>query len=162
MKRVGLWMIGIGLFITVGLVTVQQGHPTSHQENPHAQDEDAPTCTLKTLKGRYLFANSGWLFPPAGGVTEPTPAANAAGFHIFHGDGTATDIVTVRINAETVLENAVTTASYTVNADCTGTYTVPNGPSFGLFIAPTGEAVAMIATDPGNQVSDIARRVSRK
>jgi hypothetical protein len=162
MKRVGLWMIGVGLFITVGLVTVKQGYPTSHEENTSEPEDHAPTCTLKTLKGRYLFANSGWLFPPAAGVTEPTPAAHAAGFHIFHGDGTATDIVTVRINAETVLENAVMTASYMVEPDCTGTYTVPNGPSFGLFIAPTGEAAAFIGVDPGNQVSDIARRVSLK
>jgi hypothetical protein len=117
MTRVGLWMIGIGLFITVGLVTVKQGHPTSHHKNTQGQDEDAPTCSLKTAKGRHLFANFGWLFPPAFGVTEPTSAANAAGFYIFHGDGTATVIVTVRINAETVLENFVTAASYTVNAD---------------------------------------------
>jgi hypothetical protein len=162
MKRVGLWMIGIGLFITAGLITVQQGHPTSHEEHTREQDKRAPTCTLKTLQGRYLFATSGLLFPPAFGVTEPTAAASAAGFHIFHGDGTATDIVTVRINAETVLENAVTTASYTVNADCTGTHTVPNGSSFGLFIAPTGEAVAFIGTDPGHQEAHIAQRVSLK
>ena len=31
---------------------------------------------------------------------------NAAGFHIFNGDGTGTDIVTVRFGGETVLENA--------------------------------------------------------
>jgi hypothetical protein len=107
--------------------------------------------------GRYLFANSGMLFPPAFGVTEPTSAAHAAGFHIFHGDGTATDIVTVRINGETVLENFVGETSYTVNSDCTGTYTVPNGPSFGMFIAPKGDAIAFIGTGPGNQVSDIRR-----
>jgi hypothetical protein len=155
MKRVGLWTtIGIGIFITVGLLTVKQGHTE--------QKDHAPTCTLTTLKGRYLFANSGLLLPPAFGVTEPTAAAHAAGFHIFHGDGTATDIVTVRINGETVLENFVGDTSYTVNEDCTGTYTVPNGPSFGMFIAPNGETIAFIGTGPGNQVSDIRRRVSRK
>lgn len=155
MKRGGRWTaIRIGLGILVGLLTAEHGYT--------AEKEHEPTCTLETVKGRYLFANSGMLLPPSFGVTEPTSAANAAGFHIFHGDGTATDIVTAVINGDTVLENAVIPSSYTVNADCTGTYTVPNGPTFGMFIAPHGETIAFIGTDPGNQVSEIVRRVSRK
>ena len=80
---------------------------------------EGPRCTLKTLKGRYLFADKGTILPPAFGVTGPTPGANA-GFHIFNGDGTGTDIVTLRVNGVTVLRNAVVPTSYTVNADCTG------------------------------------------
>jgi hypothetical protein len=77
MRRVGLWAaIGIGIFITVGLITVKQGYAE--------EKEHAPTCTLETLKGRYLFAHSATLLPPAFGVTEPTPG-HAAGFHIFNG-----------------------------------------------------------------------------
>src|SRR5215475_4155361 len=56
MKRVSLWMIGIGLCITVGLLTVQQGYA--------GEEDDGPTCTLKTLKGRYPFASPGLLLPP--------------------------------------------------------------------------------------------------
>lgn len=155
MKRVGLWAAtGIGIFITVGLLTVE---PRYAQEKEHA-----PTCTLKTLKGRYLFALQGTLLPPAFGVTEPTPSS-AAGFHIFNGDGTGTDIVTFRLGGVTVLENEVAPFSYTVNADCTGSFTVTNGPSFGIFIAPDGESFAEIATaPPGNAGIDISRRVSRK
>jgi hypothetical protein len=155
MNRVGLWgAIGIGIFITVGLITMEPGYAE--------EQEGEPTCTLKTLKGRYLFAASGTLLPPAFGVTEPTPGADA-GYHTFNGDGTGTATVTVRVGSEIVLENFVTPISYTVNADCTGSYTVPNGPSFDLFIAPNGEAIARIATaPPGNYVSSIDRRVSRK
>ena len=158
MKRVGLWTMGIGLFIIVGLITVNQGYAE--------QGDDGPTCTLKTLKGRYLFSEPVMLVPPAFGITEPTPG-NAAGFHIFNGDGTGTDIVTLRIGGVTVLKNEVVSISYTVNADCTGSYTVESGPpmfpSFGLFIAPDGESIAVITTDPpGNQASDISRRVSPK
>ena len=154
MKRVSLWMMGIGLFIAVGLLTVEQGY---------AEEKDqAPTCTLKTLKGRYLFATSGTILPPAFGVTEPTPGASA-GFKIFNGDGTGTAIVTVRVNGLIVLDNFVTPTSYTVDADCTGTVTVPPpGPTFNIFIAPDGKAMATIATDPGNYVSSIDPRVSRK
>ena len=159
MKRVGLWAaIGIGICITVGLLTVEPGYA--------GEKEHEPGCTLKTLKGRYLFSEPAMLVPPAFGITEPTPG-NAAGFHIFNGDGTGTDIVTLRIGGVTVLENEVVSISYTVNADCTGSYTVESGPpmfpSFGLFIAPDGESIAVITTDPpGNQASDISRRVSHK
>ena len=151
MKRGRSWAaIGVGLFITMGLITVEPGYA------------EEPECTLKTLKGRYLFALTATLFPPAFGVTEPTQS-NAAGFHIFNGDGTGTDIVTFTLGGATVFSNSAIPITYTVNADCTGNYTVPNGPSFGLFIAPNGESIASIATaPPGNQGSSIAQRVSRK
>ena len=124
---------------------------------------EGPPCTLKTLKGRYLVADKGTILPPAFGVTAPTPGANA-GFHLFNGDGTGIDMVTFRVNGVTVLENAVVPISYTVNPDCTGTLKVlvPGGPTFGIFIAPNGEAIATIAKDPGNYASSIDRRVSSK
>jgi hypothetical protein len=125
--------------------------------------ENEPQCTLKTLKGRYLYAEKGTILPPAFGVTVPTTGADA-GFHLFNGDGTGTDIVTFRVNGATVLKNAVVPISYTVNADCTGTLTVliPGGPSFDMFIAPTGDAIATIAADPGAYGSGISQRVTVK
>ena len=80
MKRVGVWAVGIGLVVAMGLLTIGQGY---------AKDKDPPkgTCSLATLKGRYLFAASGTILPPAFGVTEPTPGADA-GYHVFNGDGT--------------------------------------------------------------------------
>src|SRR4051794_23271057 len=93
-----------------------------------------PPCSVKTLKGRYLVADKVIILPPAFGVTVPTTGANA-GYHLFNGDGTGTDTVTLRVNGTTVLENQVVPISYTVNADCTGTITVliPGGPHFGIF-----------------------------
>ena len=130
-----------------------------------ASNDDGPRgCTLATLKGRYLFAFSTTLLPPAFGVTQPTPSS-AAGFNIFNGDGTGTDTVTLSIGGHIVLENVVVPTSYAVNADCTGAHTVlvPNGPSFDLFIAPDGEQFASIATGPpGNGGSGISRRASRR
>ena len=120
-------------------------------------------CTVATLKGRYPFAAAGMLYPPAFGVTEPTPAADA-GYQLINGDGTGTDTVTLRVGGVIVLENAVFPTTYTINADCTGTKTVLGGPrpSFGIFVAPDGSEFASIATDPGNYVSNIDHRVSRK
>ena len=157
MKRVSLWMIGIGLCITVGLLTVEPGYAE--------EKDDGPTCTLETLKGRYLFGGIATLLDP----DDPNPLVKqqllaVAGYHIFNGDGTGIDIVTARPDGVTVLENAVFPISYTVNANCTGTYTVlADGASFGLFIAPHGEELIVIGTGPGIVlVQGPNRRVSRK
>src|SRR5262249_30826991 len=151
MRRIGSWVaLGIGMFITVGLLTAKPGSADS-------------TCDLKTLKGRYLFSLTGTLLPPAFGVTEPTPSA-AAGFHIFNGDGTGKDIVTFRACGNTVLLNEEAPFAYTVDADCTGSITVAHpGPCFSIFIAPDGQSFAEISTAPqGNQVSDVSRKVAPK
>jgi hypothetical protein len=112
-------------------------------------------------RGGISLPMPGRCIPLAFGVAQATPAADA-GFHLFNGDGTGTDTVTFRVGGAIVLENVVAPTSYTVNADCTGTLSVLGGPSFGIFVSPDGEAIASIATDPGNYVSSIDRRVSRK
>jgi hypothetical protein len=82
---------------------------------------------------------------------------------MFNGDGTGSDTVTFRIGTTIVLENFVSPLDYTVNANCTGTITVLNGPSFDIFAAPDGEHFAAIATAPaGNYPVTIAQRVSRR
>jgi hypothetical protein len=119
-------------------------------------------CNLATLQGRYVFAEAGVLLPPAFGVAVPTQAADV-GFHIFNGDGTGRDIVTVRIGSTVVLENLESALVYTVDADCTGKITVSNGPSFDIFIAPDGSQFGSIATGPaGNYPASIVLRVSKK
>jgi hypothetical protein len=159
MTRLGRWMIGIGLFITVGLLTGAPGYA-------EPEDDDPATCTLATLKGRYLFGNTATtLLAP----DDPDPLAKQqlvaiAGFHTFNGDGTGTDMVTLTINGVLVRENFVTPITYTVNPDCSGTYTVPiAGVSFGIFIAPNGAELIVIGTTPGDvSVEGPSRRVSPK
>src|SRR6516225_6729992 len=138
MKRVGLWAVGIGLFITMGLLTIEQGY---------AEDKDhAPTCTLETLKGRYLFGGIATLLPPA--VPEQSLLA-VAGYHIFNGDGTGIDVVTASVNGVSTQNNNTFDITYTINPDCTGSYTIlAVGGSFGLFISPDGEELMVIGTDP--------------
>ena len=122
---------------------------------------DKPTCTLATLKGRYLFGGIATLLPPA--TTQATLLA-VAGYHIFNGDGTGTDVVTSTINGAILNKNFVGPISYTVNPDCTGTYTVPSeGLTFDIFIAPRGEELIVIGTTPGFvMVQGPNRRVSEK
>ena len=156
MKRVGLWAIGIGVLVSVGLLSVAQGYA--------GDNAGATQCSLKTLKGRYLFAAPGTAFPPAFGVKEVS-VSNAAGFHIFNGDGTGQDYVTLTINGIDQNVPSPFDLTYTLNSDCTGTYTVLNGgPSFDIFVSPNGDEMTSIATEPqGNAVSSPpSRRVAPK
>ena len=154
MKRVGLWAaVGIGLCITMGLLTAKQGYA----------DDDGPTCTLATLKGRYLSAFAGFLVPPTPGVTTQAPLAGAQ-VDIFHGDGTGTHRATVSVNGE-IAQFGDILVSYTVNADCSGTITLhlPFGTiNSDMYIAPDGEEFVVIQTDTGSVLAGTSRRVSRK
>jgi len=144
MKRVDLWMIGIGLSLSVGLLAAEPGY---------AEKGDPPKCTLATLQGRYLFGGIATLLPPASG--EQSLLA-VAGYHIFNGDGTGKDVLSATFNGQSV-ENQFSNPdrsefniNYTVNPDCSGTYTVPSeGLSFGLFVAPDGDELIVIGLTPG-------------
>jgi hypothetical protein len=156
MKRIGRWMIGIGLLITVGLMTGEQGYAE--------KEDDTPTCTLKTLKGRYLFGGiATQLDPDAPDPLVKQQLIAVAGTRTLNGDGTGTDLVTVTINGVLVRENFVTPITYTVNPDCSGTITIlATGESIGIFIAPHGEELMTIGTTPGSVAVSPSRRVSRK
>jgi hypothetical protein len=146
MKRAGLRAIGVGVIVSVGLLAVEEGYA----------GENEAKCTLATLKGQYLFAGSGTLFPPAFGIpngTPPSPAASA-GYHIFNGDGTGTDFVTFTVNGVDQNVPSPVPITYTLNRDCTGTYSVQNGPNFDIFVAVDGSGLSVIVTDQGVSFSE--------
>ncbi len=159
MKRIGLWAVGIGVLAGVGLLTAAQGFADGN--------DGATKCTLATLKGRYLFAAPATLFPPAFGVTE-TSAGNAAGFHIFDGNGKGQDYVTFTLNGVDQHVPSPNQLTYTLNSDCTGTYTVlPLGlglPKFAIFVSPNGDEMTSINTEPEGTASSYtpSRRVAPK
>ena len=140
MKRIGLWATRIGVLISVGLFTVEQGYTE--------EKEHATTCSLATVKGRYLFATSGMIFPPA--VPQPVVFARA-GYRIFNGDGTGTVIATSSENGVIVDADAQPALTYTINKNCTGTVTLLPGttPSVEIFVAPNGEEFVAIETVNG-------------
>jgi hypothetical protein len=134
----------------LALLTVQRAYADEF--------DHSAKCALKTLKGQYLFATSGTLFPPAFGVTEQS-VSDAAGYSVYNGDGTGTDYVTFTVNGMVVANGPMST-TYKLNADCTGTRTVlPNGPNFNIFVAIDGSALTEISTDQGFAVSSFDKRV---
>src|SRR5262245_55301584 len=157
MTRLHLRMIGIVLSLSVGVLAPDQGHA----------EGDPPKCNLATLKGRYLFGGIATIFPPVPG--DPSLLA-VAGYHIFNGDGTGKDVLSATINGQSIEQQfsnpdrSEYNITYTVNPDCSGTYTVPAaGVSFGLFVAPDGGEVIVIGLTPGfTLVQGPNRRVSPK
>jgi hypothetical protein len=143
MKRVGLWAMGIGLMSCVGIGTVELGHA---DEREHAQ-----TCSSATLKGRYLFATTGTL---AAGVFA------RAGYRIFYGDNTGTIIATTTVNGVVTAKDATSDLHYTVNKDCTGTFTILSvGAIAEIFVAPDGEEMVVIQTNTGQSDAHSSQRV---
>jgi hypothetical protein len=141
MRRIGLWAT-IGVFISVGLLTVERGYTE--------EKEHATTCTVATLKGRYLFVVNGTYFPPAAGVTVQS-LFDRTGHRIFHGDGTGTTIARESVNGVIRPADVHSDLSYTVNADCTGTLKVLSvGATSEIFVAPSGDDMTVIATDKGH------------
>jgi len=148
MKRVGLWMIGIGIFITVGLLTVELGYAE--------EKEHATTCTLATLKGTYLFAATGYNITTSGDV-EPIAIVESID---FKGDGGLTSLATVSLNG-TIIRDIVDGGSYTVAADCTGTVTFEaSGVHLDIFVAPNAREFYLIQTNDKTVLAGVARKVS--
>src|SRR5262245_9011919 len=89
-SSLGLGMIGLGAVLAVALLAVSSAF---------ADDGDDGTiqCDLSTLRGQYLGAASGMVFPPAFGVTAPAVSA-AAAYSTYNGDGTGEDHVTFTLN----------------------------------------------------------------
>jgi hypothetical protein len=150
MKRVGQWVIGIGILSSTALLIAEP--KSAAQENG---------CSLATLHGQYLVAANGTLFPPAFGVTQQSVTA-AAGYSIYNGDGTGTDYVTLTVNGIDVQVTSPASTTYTLNPDCTGTKQVlPAGPNFNIFVATNGSGLTAVSTVPGFAVSESDNRVGR-
>lgn len=148
MKRAALWAIGIGIAASM----------TGGQSYAGGKEKG---CSLATLNGQYPFGGSFTLFPPAFGVTAPS-TNTSAGYHIFNGDGTGADFVTFSLNGIDQHVASPIATTYTLNSDCTGTYSVQNGPNFDIFVAVDGSQLASIETDPGAAAAGVSLRVGFK
>jgi hypothetical protein len=86
---------------------------------------DVEGCNNKLLYGHYGFTLQGTKFPVQG-VSGPTGLQVGVAMADFDGDGTFRQIDSVTIAGETASNFTHTPANgkYTVNADCTGTFTI--------------------------------------
>jgi hypothetical protein len=144
-------MLGVGAFLSLGLLTAEQAHSW--------QQGGPTTCSLTTLKGLYMFAQSG--YATISGSLVPQGVTGKA---VFNGNGTFNSLATISFGGTIVPDDAAP-GTYTLNSDCTGTVTVlMTAPTpdvhLDIFVAPEGDEIFTIQTDPGNVLSGTERRVA--
>jgi hypothetical protein len=93
---------------------------------------DAPVCSVGMLKGLYLWTWDG--YQNVGG--NLVPKAIMQGLR-FSGDGTTFNpFGTVNIGGFIIIDGTGGVGTYTVAADCTGTLSITDGPSFNIRVGP--------------------------
>ena len=93
---------------------------------------DAQVCSEGTLKGLYIWTFDG--YADLGGTLVPKAVMQGTR---FNGDGTTfNEFGTVNIGGTIIIDVTGPGGTYTVAADCTGTLSIPNGPSFNMYVGP--------------------------
>jgi hypothetical protein len=115
-------------------------------------------CSNETLRGSYAQTGSGVITAPP---DQAGPFANV-GTLIFDGNGGVTGALVVSSNGSS--SPVTETGTYTVNSDCTGTYTVqiaPFGITSNAFFAidTNGDELEIIVTDPGSAITCVAKKL---
>ena len=105
---------------------------------------DARGCNVHMLRGLYLWTFDG--YENFGG--NFVPKAVMQGLR-FNGDGTTFNpFGTVNIGGTIIIDATGGVGTYTVAADCTGTLSITNGPTFNIYVGPGAQQVWTLETSP--------------
>lgn len=114
-------------------------------------------CSVATLEGSFVRRDAGFVTAP------PTIAGPLAGVSLvtFDGYGALTSAGFASLNGN--VSESKATGTYSVNPDCTGTYTTLSstgrtGTAF-FVIADNGNEIHILPTNPGSSITCIARRI---
>jgi hypothetical protein len=120
---------------------------------------DSPACNNKLIAGNYGFTVNGTKFMGP----EPTGLQVGVAMAEFDGKGSFTQVDTVTINGEVVADfsHAPANGTYTVNPDCTGTFTInftdgrpPVETNF--VVVQDGEEIDTVVTSAGEKQGILA------
>jgi len=102
-----------------------------------APENTNAVCSVSTLRGLYISSWDG--YANVGGNLVPKAVMEGKR---FNGDGTAfNEFGTVNIGGTTIINTTGGEAIYTLTPDCTGTLSVPNGPSLNLYVGPGAQQI---------------------
>lgn len=106
---------------------------------------DARDCSGHTLRGLYLWTLEG--YQNFGG--NPVPKVLFEGIQ-FNGNGTLfIPFGTVNIGGTILIDATGSVGTYTVAADCTGTISITDGPTFNMYIGPGAQQLTILNTGGG-------------
>jgi hypothetical protein len=150
-RYVAALLVELALVGLLGVLAVGRGF---------ANDEKAAgaKCSEATLHGTYLFAQNGVEIKG----NDQRPVA-IAGYDVFDGNGDVKGVASGNFNGET-FRNESGSGTYSVKANCTGTFTFTNGTRYDMFIAPDGSMFTFVRTNPefvtsGFELRGTAKRV---
>ena len=105
----------------------------------------ARVCSVGTLNGSYVWTFDG--YANFGG--NLVPKAVMQGIR-FNGDGTTFNpFGTVNVGGTIIIDVTGGIGTYTVAADCTGTLSITNGPSFDIYVGPGAQELWTTQTGGG-------------
>jgi hypothetical protein len=94
-------------------------------------------CSVGMLKGLYLSSWDG--YANFGGPLVPKAVMEGKR---FNGDGTwVNDFGTVNIEGTTIINTGGGGGTYTVEANCTGTLSLPSGPGLNIYVGPGAQKI---------------------
>jgi hypothetical protein len=141
-------LISIACASLLSLAYVQASSADDHSKNHQGKQNLRKACSLRTLKGRYLFSASG---KDAAGTDF-----SFAGSERFDGNGTITTKQSV--NGSSAFIHI--TGTYTLDSDCTGSSSYSDKTHYNLFVSPDGSIFNYIQTDPGAIISGEEKRIA--
>ncbi len=119
----------------------------------------AGACSNATIHGTYAFTIHGQVFLPDGSTLLIDGLAKTT----FDGKGNLTQLDAVAINGYVAPGWASNTGTYSVNPNCTGTFTVTNGNQapvhLQMIIAQSGNKIHDMVIDPGFATTAEAERI---
>ena len=134
------------------MIGVGASFPGGTLPKVHAQEVDLEGCRAATLNGRYGLTFSG--YSTNGAVPAPINAfipVVGGGLVTFDGNGNLSASETVSLGGKILSVNLP--GSYTVNSDCTGSFTTANA-HLNLVIVRNGREILAVNTDQGHVVVD--------
>ena len=119
----------------------------------------AGVCSNSTIQGTYAFTIHGQVFLPDGSTLLIDGLAKTT----FDGNGNLTQLDAIAVNGNVAPGWASNTGTYSVNPDCTGTFTVTNGNQppvhLQMIVAQSGNTIHDMVIDPGIATTAEAERV---
>jgi len=119
----------------------------------------AGACSNSTIRGTYAFTIHGQVFLPDGSTLLIDGLAKTT----FDGKGNLTQLDAVTANGNVAPGWASNTGTYSVNPDCTGTFTVTNGSQppvhLQMIVAQSGNTIHDMVIDPGFTTTAEGERV---
>lgn len=148
MQRLGAVIIGVAVLAGAAFLIWRA-------ENSVRADIE---CTVKTLKGSYVYAQDGFNIQ-GDTAAQRTPFAQA-GREFYDSKGKMSGIATASLNGTIV--HITYSGTYTINSDCTGTVTFTDNLSqtfhYDVFIGEDKREFVFLQTDAGVVSAGFERR----